>query len=110
MDLMFLPTSEAIRSCCLNLLSKLTACPPTELRKQRQKNKRRARDLLKTQKTELIETCLESAVINEDLPKQSAKRLRTFLSHFVVLHLDANKGMCRRVVSICFHHSYHRSG
>ena len=96
MDMMFLPTSGAIRQCCLNLLSTLTACPPTELfNQQRQsgKHKRKARADIKAQKLEYIDKSLEADIANDSLPKRSAKRLRAFLSHFVVLHLDANKGM-----------------
>ena len=94
--MMFLPTSGAIRQCCLNLLSTLTACPATELcnqRRQSGKHKRKARADIKAQKMDLIDKTLEASVANDSLPKRSAKRLRAFLSHFVVLHLDANRGM-----------------
>ena len=93
MDLMFLPTSDMIRQCCLNLFSSLTACQPSELinqRRQTGKHKRKAREM-KAERMTLIDTSLEAS-ISEILPKQSIKRLKVFFSYFVMPHLDANKG------------------
>ena len=93
LDLMLIPTTSDIRVCCLNMFTNLTACPPTELCNHRHitgKNKRKFREA-KAQRLEFQERCIESAVINDNLPKHAAKRLRAFFSSFLIPHLDANK-------------------
>jgi len=95
LDLVFCPTSEPIRQSCLNIFTTLTACPPIELcnqRRQSGKNKRKAREA-KAQRLEFQDRCIESAVVNDNLPKRAAKRLRAFLSHFLIPHPDANKAL-----------------
>lgn len=109
MDLMFLPTSDVIRQCCLNLFSSLTACPPSELinqRRQTGKHKRKAREM-KAERMTLIDTSLEAASISEILPKQSVKRLKVFFSYFVMPHLEANKGIWYMVYGFVHTHIYH---
>jgi len=93
LDLLFLPTSEAIRQSCLDIFTTLTSCPPTDLcnhRRQSGKHKRKAREI-KVQKMEFVDKCLESAVINDNVPERCKKRLRLFLSFFLISSPDANK-------------------
>ena len=105
---MFLPTSDVIRQCCLNLFSSLTACQPSELinqRRQTGKHKRKAREM-KAERMMIIDTSLEAAGISEILPKQSIKRLRVFFSYFVMPHLEANKGMWYMALYIIIWHPH----
>jgi hypothetical protein len=44
-------------------------------------------------KQQKMDKALASAVERDNLPKRSARRLRSFLSHFLLPQLDANKGM-----------------
>ena len=92
MDLMFLPTSEATRQSCLHIFTVLASCPPLELCNQHgqsRKHKRKTREM----KQQKMDKALASAVERDNLPKRSARRLRSFLSHFLLPQLDANKGM-----------------
>lgn len=93
MDLMFVPTSEAIRNCCLNIFTTIMTCPPQELCNQGRKPANQKTCEMKTQKQEFLDKCIETAVIVEKLPKKSGKRLRAFLSHLLIPQLDANNGM-----------------
>eukprot|EP00578_Thalassiosira_sp_NH16_P006270 CAMPEP_0181120618 /NCGR_PEP_ID=MMETSP1071-20121207/24259_1 /TAXON_ID=35127 /ORGANISM="Thalassiosira sp., Strain NH16" /LENGTH=1767 /DNA_ID=CAMNT_0023205299 /DNA_START=89 /DNA_END=5389 /DNA_ORIENTATION=+ len=95
MDLLFIPTSEVIRQSCLNIFTTLTACPPTELcsqQRQSGKQKRKAREV-KAQKMEFLDKCLESAVLDDNIPKRCEKRLKIFLSFFLIPHMDANSAL-----------------
>ncbi len=92
MDLMFLPTSEATRQSCLHIFTALASCPPLELCNQRgqsRKHKRKTREM----NQQKMDKALASAVERDNLPKRSARRLRSFLSHFLLPQLDANRGM-----------------
>ena len=90
MDLMFIPTSEVARQSCQHILTVLASCSPLELfnqRAQSRKHKRKNREI----KQQKMEKALESAVERGNLSKRSAKRIRAFLSHFLVPQLDANR-------------------
>ena len=93
MDLMFLPTSEAIRQSCLNIFTAVLAFPPNELRNQQRKPGKYKTREMKDKKIEFLDKCIETAVIGDKLPKKSGKRLRAFLCHFLKPQLDANKGV-----------------
>jgi hypothetical protein len=89
---MFIPTSEVARQSCQHIFTALASCSPLELFNQRvlsRKHKRKTREM----KQQKMEKALESAVERGNLPKRSAKRLRAFLSHFLMPQLDANRGM-----------------
>ncbi|KAL9183928.1 hypothetical protein ACHAXT_002014 [Thalassiosira profunda] len=94
MDLLFVPTSEAVRQTCLDLFTAITACPPNDLcnnRRHSGKQKGKAREV-KAQRAELLEKMLAAAVAN-GLPKRSARRLNTFLRSFLTPHVDATKAL-----------------
>ena len=92
MDLMFLPTSEAIRQSCLNIFTAIMSCPPDELYNQRLKPANNKTREVKGRKIEFLDKCIQTAVVVDKLPKKSGKRIRAFLSHLLIPQLDANKG------------------
>jgi histidyl-tRNA synthetase len=96
MDLMFLPTSESIRHSCLNIFTAIMSCPPpSELCNQRRTPAKYKIREMKGQKIDFLDKCIETAVVVDKLPRKSGKRLRAFLSHFLMPQLDANKGMMK---------------
>ena len=99
---MFLPTSEVTRQCCLHIFTALASCPPLELcnlRGQSGKHKRKTREM-KQKNMAFLDKALETAIEHDNLPKRSAKRLRAFLSHFLLPQLDANKGMLLSILKL----------
>lgn len=107
MDLMFVPTSEAIRKCCLNIFTTIMSCFPEKLCNQGRKPAKQKTCEMKNRKLEFLDKCIETAIIVEKLPKKSGKRLRAFLSHLLIPQLDTNNGMILFIFEIYEHDARH---
>jgi len=93
LDLLFVPNSETMRESIRSIFTTCTACPPIELNNQQRnsgKYKKKAREI----KANLLEFLDRQLSIHENLPTETAERVRSFVSNGSLPYpMHANKAL-----------------